>query len=810
MKTKIIEKLGMKLLSSAFCLLCGTNALALDSGQLISVDGLTYRVESYSEWDGSGTASVAGYGDDLPGDVVIPMEVRYFDYEDGREYVFEVWGVDPYAFQGCTELTSLDFQLQPGPSIGSYAFSGCTNLERVEGINDAMVGDHAFSGCTSLVAVEGQLNTMGAYAFENCNSLEAIPRYSDAGFNEIPEGAFSGCTGLQEVRIDKPIVWIQANAFNGCTSLRTVEFPHTLQNIYENAFTGCTSLTDIYVYGLNQPSLSGQVFSDETFGTATVHAPEAVIGSYGGGGYDGWYRFTKVEKLTQGNDLAYDLEIDGLYYILYAKRQEPIQTGDGEIIKTYYDAYITQNGVPSYSGFVEIPRTPVDQEDMYVETVGIGDCAFWGCSGLTGFVIPNSVTGIGGSAFADCVGLKSVTFPSSITGIGGSAFAGCSGLESVTIPNSVVSIEGGAFSRCTSLTNITIPNSVTSLGNAFRGCTGLESVVLSNSLKTISGYTFDGCSSLSEIEIPSSVSEIGECAFRGCTSLTEVTMPNSVTTLGNLIFNECTGLKRVTLPNSITRIPNGLFSGCSSLAYISIPSTVTRIEGSAFYGCSALTEITIPESVTQIGVVGSGTFAGCTGLTEVVIPNSVVTLSASTFMGCTNLESVTLSEQLAEIDDYTFYNCSNLKSITIPEAVKTIGNNVFQGCTGLATIRVENPEPPTAFYTTFTEEQYADTRVTVPEGTVADYETADPWLNFKWLQDETGTGISSIGNPAEHSAVSVENGQIVVECVDGRVTVYDASGKMVDSIENKGKVELSLPKGVYIVKTGSTTTKIAI
>lgn len=88
--------------------------------------------------------------------------------------------------------------------------------------------------------------------------------------------------------------------------------------------------------------LVGQVFSDETFGTATVHAPEAVIGGYGGGTYDGWYRFTKVEKLTQGSDLAYDLEKDGFYYILYAKRQEPIQTGDGEIIKTYYDAYITQ------------------------------------------------------------------------------------------------------------------------------------------------------------------------------------------------------------------------------------------------------------------------------------------------------------------------------------------------------------------------------------------------------------------------------------------------------------------------------------
>ena len=41
----------------------------------------------------------------------------------------------------------------------------------------------------------------------------------------------------------------------------------------------------------------------------------------------------------------------------------------------------------------------------------IGDCAFYGCTGLTSITIPNSVTSIGREAFAFCVGLhKSGTF----------------------------------------------------------------------------------------------------------------------------------------------------------------------------------------------------------------------------------------------------------------------------------------------------------------------------------------------------------------------------------------------------------------
>jgi hypothetical protein len=346
----------------------------------------------------------------------------------------------------------------------------------------------------------------------------------------------------------------------------------------------------------------------------------------------------------------------------------------------------------------------------------IGSNAFYGCSGLTSVVIPESVTIIRDRAFQYCSGLRSVAIPNSVTSIGNSAFYRCFGLTSMVIPASVTSIGYAAFCGCSNLTGVTIPNSVTSIGGrAFSDCLVLTSITVEtvhplyssldgvlfdknkteliqcpagksgvysipNSITSIGNYAFSGCSGLRSVAIPNSVTSIGYSAFESCSSLTSVTIPNSVTSIGNAAFERCYVLTSVVIPDSVTSIGYSAFENCTNLTSVIIPNSVTSIEGWVFFSCSALTSVTIPDSVTSIG---NSTFAFCSGLTSVVIPESVTIIRDRAFENCTNLTSVIIPNSVTNIGDSAFYRCFGLTSVVIGANVTSIGNNAFLRCSNL-------------------------------------------------------------------------------------------------------------------------------
>ncbi|MBO5988977.1 MAG: leucine-rich repeat protein [Paludibacteraceae bacterium] len=173
------------------------------------------------------------------------------------------------------------------------------------------------------------------------------------------------------------------------------------------------------------------------------------------------------------------------------------------------------------------------------------------CSGVSDFVIPDSVTTIGDSAFCDCSSLSSVVIPASVTTIGDGAFYDCSSLSSVVIPASVTTIGDSAFCGCSSLSSVVIPASVTAIGDsAFCGCGSLSSVVIPASVTAIGDSAFSGCRSLSSVVIPDSVTTIGDSAFNGCKSLSSVVIPDSVTTIGDSVFWACYSLNSIIVSRS--------------------------------------------------------------------------------------------------------------------------------------------------------------------------------------------------------------------------------------------------------------------
>ena len=351
----------------------------------------------------------------------------------------------------------------------------------------------------------------------------------------------------------------------------------------------------------------------------------------------------------------------------------------------------------------------------------IGYDAFYGCIGLTGITIPNSVTSIGSSAFKNCTGLTNVTIPDSVTSIGSSAFYGCNGLTNITIPGSVTNIGDYAFTGCTGLVNIAVAKgnakyhssdnclvetvsktlilgcntsvipsdgSVTSIGyNAFSGCSGLTSVTIPGSVTSIGSGSFYNCSGLTNVTIPDSVTSIGSEAFYGCNGLTSITIPDSVTSIGDFAFTWCTGLTSVTIGNSVTSIGGSAFYGCTGLTNMTIPDSVTSIGEDAFNNCSRLTSITIGNGVTSIG---SSAFEGCTGLTSITIPDSVTSIGWQAFYQCKGLTSVTIGNGVTNIGGYAFYGCTGLTSVTIPDSVTSIDKAAFCWCTGLTSVTIGN------------------------------------------------------------------------------------------------------------------------
>ena len=359
----------------------------------------------------------------------------------------------------------------------------------------------------------------------------------------------------------------------------------------------------------------------------------------------------------------------------------------------------------------------------------IGECAFYGCKGMTSLTIPESITSIGNWAFLDCTGLLALSFPSSVESLEANAFMGCENIETLEW-NSKYSPQVVTAFAYQNLKNVLLGDSVNMLSyNSFANCTALVSIELPAGLEVIDRRTFAGCTGLTSISIPSTVNSISYDAFDGCSNIETVYWNywDSVA-MSRLFDSSKASIKTVIIGDAVTCIEPRAFEGFTNLTSIlvdsgntvydnrgncnavvetetnrlivgckttTIPEGVERLEEGAFAWCGGPATLTLPSSLLSIG---SHVFSGCDGLTSIVIPENVNSIAAGATAYCKDLISIKV------VSNNPYYNsgedCNSIidsrinilvagcKTSVIPSGVKGIGQSAFEGIEGLTEIKI--------------------------------------------------------------------------------------------------------------------------
>ena len=587
----------------------------------------------------------------------------------------------------------------------------------------------------SVVIKEG-VTSIGDYAFRDCFQIRFISIPNSVKY--VWGYAFLGCNGLESVDLGSSVTNIGSYAFEGCTALTSVVIPKSVTSIGEAPFRGCSSL-------------------------------ESIVVEAGCVGYDSRDNCNAIIDKT--NSWLGPLLIQGC-------KNTVVPTGFQLVISNY-----------AFSG------TGLTSLELPQGVTSIREYAFQNCSSLTSITIPSGITEIANYTFQDCSSLSSVTILGKLTNIGNYAFSGCTKLADFAIPATVTSIGKYAFYNCSSLTSVTIPDGMYYTDESvFSNCAGLAALTLHKNITSLGANSFYNCKGLQEIHCYAVTPPTCKTdALYGVSSSTKLYVPEeSVETYSNTAPWSNFNITAIPLP----------YGTCGDNITWNVTDSVLTISGTGAMNCSepwsfyspSIKSLVIGEGVTDLGNIY---FTDCSSLVSIevaadnpafctiddVLFNKDKTVLIQYPVGNKRAEYV-IPATVDSIGAASFEVCENLTSVIIPASVTKIGEIAFYGCTGLQSITCESSTPPVCsklcYFTDycfmcFDGVDKESVILYVPKGSVAAYQEAEEWSNFKNIQPNPVIGQGTCGAEGDNLKWKLMS--------DGVLTI-SGSGAMADNVSS--------------------------
>ena len=225
--------------------------------------------------------------------------------------------IEQFTFTNCRSLSSITIP-NSVTSIGPYAFAWCTSLTSLTlSSNVESIMDNAFRGDSSLISltIPSKVSFIGPYAFQECYGLTSMvvetgnKNYdSRENCNAIIETATNTLiAGCQNTVIPNSVTSIGENAFYFCLTLTSIVIPSSVKSIGKRAFLDCRNLSTINSYIKNVFETGEEAFKYSQ--NATLYVPKGTARAYRETA--DWNRFTNIVERTN----SYDVNSDGVVNI---------------------------------------------------------------------------------------------------------------------------------------------------------------------------------------------------------------------------------------------------------------------------------------------------------------------------------------------------------------------------------------------------------------------------------------------------------------------------------------------------------------